>query len=83
MNNLNQTLFTLGLSFAYQIPFIIINGVIARRKGKEPVLYVLLSFIPFASAIVTVFLLGITDVRVKEQLLAIKQKREQESTNVT
>ena len=39
------------------IPFIFLNGIISKRKGKSQLKYVLLSFIPPLGLILTIYLI--------------------------
>jgi|WetSurMetagenome_2_1015567.scaffolds.fasta_scaffold495605_2 hypothetical protein len=56
------------------IPYVVINGVVAKRKGKSPLLYALLAIIPVANIVTTIWLLSLTDSAVMKDLEAIEAK---------
>jgi hypothetical protein len=51
---------------------IIVNAIIARRKGKEPILYVLLALVPIANLFSTIWLVSLTDKKVTEEIEALR-----------
>jgi hypothetical protein len=56
------------------IPFIILNGIIARRKGKNQIKYILLSFIPLFGFFLTIYLVSFLDKDVQDKINKIYEK---------
>jgi hypothetical protein len=56
------------------IPFLIMNGVIAKRKGRNPVEFVLLSLIPLVGMFITLWLVSLSDISVIKEIEALKAK---------
>jgi hypothetical protein len=56
------------------IPFIILNGIISRRKGKSKIKYILLSFIPLVGLCLTIYLVSFLDKDVQDKINKIYEK---------
>jgi len=56
------------------VPFIILNGIIAERKGKNKIKYILLSFIPFVGCLLTIYLISFLDKDVQDKIEKIYEK---------
>ena len=50
------------------IPLLILVIFISKRKGKNPIKYALLSFIPFAVFYIILYLISLTDQVVNEKM---------------
>jgi len=59
---------TLVTFFLVSIPFLILNIVIARRKGKNPVKYGLLSLIPLVGFALAWYLISRTDKDLEDKI---------------
>lgn len=60
--------------FVLTIPFLIFNGIIAKRKGRNPVEFVLLSLIPFVGMFIILWLASLSDIAVIKDIEALKAK---------
>ena len=58
------------------IPFVILNIIICPRKGKNPVLFGLLSIIPLIGVYLAIYLVSITDKSVIDKIDLIITKLE-------
>jgi hypothetical protein len=56
------------------IPFIILNGIISKRKGKSKIKYILLSFIPLVGICLTIYLVSFLDKDVQDKINKIYEK---------
>ena len=56
------------------VPFIILNGIISKRKGKSPIKYILLSFIPFLGLCLTIYLVSFLDKDIQDKINTIYEK---------
>jgi hypothetical protein len=56
------------------IPFIILNGIISKRKGKSQIKYILLSFIPLLGLCLTIYLVSFLDKDVQDKINKIYEK---------
>ncbi|MCP4975351.1 MAG: hypothetical protein GY931_04245 [Maribacter sp.] len=50
------------------IPFIVLNVKIAKRKGKNSILFGFLSVIPLVNFWCSIYLASLTDTKIKEKL---------------
>ena len=56
------------------IPSIIINSIISKRKGKNQINYILLSFIPLVGLYLTMYLISFLDKDVQEKINKIYER---------
>ena len=70
-----------GLAFApwlpmilLVIPFIFLNGIIAKRKGKNKIKYILLSFIPPLGLFISIYLVSFLDKDTQDKINKIYEK---------
>ena len=56
------------------IPFIILNGIISKRKGKSQLKYILLSLIPFLGLCLTIYLVSFLDKDIQDKINKIYEK---------
>ncbi len=61
----------LVLLLLFVLPIVILSFIIAPRKGKNPILYGLLSLIPVVNIYIICYLISLTDKSVIEKLDAI------------
>ncbi len=61
----------LFLLLLFVLPIVILSFIIAPRKGKNPILYGLLSLIPIVNIFIIWYLISLTDKSVIEKLDAI------------
>jgi hypothetical protein len=59
------------------IPFAILNGVIARRKGKSSVLFGLLRLIPFLGLLFAIYLVSLHDKDLIDKINRLLDQRGQ------
>lgn len=55
------------------IPLIALNIAIAKRKGKNPLVFGVLSIIPLFTFVITLYLASMTDYKVIQQIDILKQ----------
>jgi hypothetical protein len=67
-------LWQLGPIVLLSIPFLIMNGFIAFRKGKSPILFVILALIPIANIFISMWLISLPDESVLRDVEALKAK---------
>ena len=63
-----QLITTFVTYFLFLIPIIILNGIVAPRKGRSAVAFTLLSFIPLCNIILTIFLVSLPDIEMKKKV---------------
>jgi len=58
------------------VPFIILNGMVSKRKGKSQKKYILLSFIPipFLGLCLTMYLVSFLDKDIQDKINKIYEK---------
>jgi hypothetical protein len=56
------------------VPFIVLNGIISKRKGKSQIKYVLLSFIPLLGLCLTIYLVSFLDKDIQDKINKIYEK---------
>ena len=56
------------------VPIAFVNYVLAKRKGKTPILFAIVGLIPFIGAVSLLYLVGITDRDVYDRLSRIEQQ---------
>ena len=56
------------------VPFMILNGLIAKRKGKNKIKYILLSFIPLLGLCLTIYLVSFLDKDLEDKINKIYEK---------
>ena len=61
----------LVLLLLFVLPIVVLSFIIAPRKGKNPILYGLLSLIPVMNIYIICYLISLTDRSVIEKLDAI------------
>jgi hypothetical protein len=61
----------LVLLLLFVLPIVVLSFIIAPRKGKNPILYGLLSLIPVMNIYIICYLISLTDRSVVEKLDAI------------
>jgi len=59
------------------IPIAFLNAYIASRKGRNPVLFLILGFIPFVGFYLTIYLLSLTDKLLMDKIDKILNVLEQ------
>ena len=50
------------------LPFIFLNGAIALKKGKNPIIYAIYSIIPFVGFYLTIYLISLPDHDLNEKI---------------
>jgi hypothetical protein len=60
--------------FLLMVPFIILNGIISRRKGKNRLKYILLSFIPLIGVYLVIYLVSFLDKDIQDKIDKIYEK---------
>jgi hypothetical protein len=76
------TLLPLLLLFAVMaVPFMILNGIIAERKGKDRTKYILLSLIPYLGILLLFYLVSFLDKDVQDKIDKIYEKITHETLN--
>jgi hypothetical protein len=56
------------------VPFIIINGIISKRKGKSQIKYILLSFITPVGIYLVIYLVSFLDKDIQDKIDKIYEK---------
>jgi len=56
------------------VSFIILNGIISKRKGKNQLKYILLSFIPPVGAFLVIYLVSFLDKDIQDKIDKIYEK---------
>jgi hypothetical protein len=56
------------------VPFIILNGIISKRKGKSQIKYILLSFIPPVGVYLVIYLVSFLDKDIQNKIDKIYEK---------
>jgi len=56
------------------VPFIILNGIISKRKGKSQLKYILLSFIPSVGVFLIIYLVSFLDKDIQDKIDKIYEK---------
>lgn len=56
------------------VPLMIVNYIMAKRKGKEPILFCLLSIFPFVGIPFAIYLLSLLDKKVEDKINKIYEK---------
>ena len=56
------------------IPFMILNGIISKRKGKNQVGYILLSLLPLVGLCLTIYLVSLLDKDIQDKINKIYEK---------
>ncbi|MDR2835325.1 MAG: hypothetical protein LBV69_03875 [Bacteroidales bacterium] len=56
------------------IPFMIVNGFMAEKKGKNKMKFILLSIIPFVGLYLTIYLLSFLDKNIEDKINRIYEK---------
>jgi hypothetical protein len=75
------TLLPLLLLFAViDVPFMILNGIIAERKGKDRTKYILLSLIPYLGLLLLLYLISFLDKDVQDKIDKIHESVRGSST---
>jgi hypothetical protein len=60
--------------FLVMIPFVILNGIISERKGKNILKYIFLSFIPPLGFYLTFYLVSFLDKDIQDKINKIYEK---------
>jgi hypothetical protein len=63
------------------LPFMILNGIVAERKGKSRQKYVLLSLIPYLGILLLFYLVSFLDKDVQDKIDKIYEKITYETPN--
>jgi hypothetical protein len=63
----------ISISFL-SIPFMILNGIIAKKKGKKTVKYILLSIIPVLGLFLAIYLNSFVDKELEDKINEIYKK---------
>ena len=56
------------------IPLMIVNYIMAKRKGKNPIAYCLLSILPFVGFPLCIYLLSLIDKDIEDKINKIYEK---------
>ncbi len=56
------------------IPLMIINYILAKRKGRNPIAFCLLSILPFVGVPLCIYLLSLMDKDIAEKINKIYEK---------
>jgi hypothetical protein len=56
------------------IPFMILNGIISKRKGKNQIGYILLSLLPLVGFCLTIYLVSLLDKDIQDKINKIYEK---------
>lgn len=56
------------------LPFFVLNFIVAKRKGENPVVMSLISFVPVLDMIISFYLISITDKAVYDKIDELMSK---------
>jgi hypothetical protein len=55
-------------------PFMVLNGMISKRKGKNQTKYILLSIIPYLGIFLALYLISFLDKDIEDKINALYKK---------
>ena len=56
------------------VPFMILNGIISKRKGKSRLKYILLSILPLLVLTLTIYLVSFLDKDIEDKINKVYEK---------